>query len=273
MGNPDSYFALALSPDGKRLAVTVVSSSGSADIWVFELERGVRTRFTFGGGFGSPVWSPDGRNLVFYDFHPGHFGLYIKPADGSGSEQTLLSSDVPVIPQAWSRDGKFLAYSRNDPKTNFDVWILPLTGDRKPFPFVQTPYTELNPKFSPDGKWIAYQSDESGRSEVYVAPFPGPGGKWQISSAGGTQPVWSRDGREVYFFSPAYQMMAAAIRASGASLQPGNAVPLFTPAARNYPSGVYDVDAKGRFLINIGAEETSEPLTLVQNWDAELKKK
>ncbi len=273
VGEPDAYGSLALSPDGRRLAVMVYDASLGYDLWTFDLDRNIRTRLTFGGGNGWSAWSPDGRSIAFRNSSPGGFGLYVKPSDGSGREQALLGPDAAVFPNSWSRDGRFLAYQRSDPKTNFDVWVLPMTGERKPFQFVQGPAFEGNPQFSPDGKWIAYQSDESGRAQIYVAQFPGPGGKWQVSSTGGTQPKWSRDGKELYYLGPTQDLMAVSIRENGTILQPGNPTLLFNVPVRNIPIGAYDVDAKGRFVVATGTEESSQPLTLVQNWTEALKKK
>lgn len=228
-------------------------------------------RFTFDpAGERDPIWSPDGSRIVFTSNRKGHFDLYQKSASGAGSEELLLESNIDKTPTGFSPDGRFLLYSAVDSRTRADLWVLPLVGDQKPFPFLQTEFTESFGQFSPDGRWIAYRSDESRGGEIYVAPFPGPGGQRQVSTAGGRQPRWRGNGKELFYLAPDDKLMAAEVSGQGATLQVGSVRPLFT--ARQAVTGgfVYDVTSDGqRFLINTAVEQkASSPITLVQNWTA-----
>src|SRR5262249_38674128 len=144
-----------------------------------------------------PVWSPDGSRIAWRANRDGAFQIYQKLASGGGQEELLLKADVPIAPASWSADGRFLLHSRNDPKTGQDLWVLPLAGDLRPAKFLQTRFNEFEGRFSPDGRWIAYRSDDQGRSEVNVQTFPASGGKWQVSTNGGQQPWWRSDGKEL----------------------------------------------------------------------------
>jgi hypothetical protein len=278
VGNPAFLGAMHLSPDRRRAAISVTDGK-NADIWIYDLGRGLRTRFTFGpSAEGEAVWSSDGRAVVFSSIHKGHYGLYRKAADGTGAEQSLYADDSDNRPSSWSPDGRFLLYdaaARNNPR---DIWVLPLAPGAKPFPLVQTPFAEWNAQFSPDGQWVAYQSNESGQTEIYVIPFhPGgvaSGGKTQVSTAGGTLARWRRDGKELFFIAPDRTLMAAEVGAKGGVFEVGQVTPLFGPLilGQGYQ---YDVSADGqRFLAVLPPEQNSnsEPLTVVQNWTAGLKK-
>jgi eukaryotic-like serine/threonine-protein kinase len=194
---PRPYADPVLSPDGRRLALTV--EGATFDVWVYELDRGTLTRLSFGGDDSEPTWSRDGRRIAWTSSRGGRQNVFWRAADGSGAEERLTTSDHPQRPQSFSADGKFLAFVDVDPSTGDDLWLLPLDGDRKPVVFLKTPFNEGQAQFSPDGKWIAYTSNESGRNEVYVTPFPRPGGKLQISIDGGSQPTWSPAGRELFY--------------------------------------------------------------------------
>ena len=265
-GNPQ------LSPDNKTLAVAIVDpQNGNQDIWLYDVARGIRTRLTVDpGDERSPVWSPDGSRIVFSSNRKGHIDLYQKSAGGVGNDEPLLESDLEKHPMSWSPDGRFLLYSTVDPKTKVDLWVLPLVGDRKPFPFLQTEFNEFNGQFSPDGRWIAYTSDESGRNEIYVGPFPGPGGKQQISTSGGRQPKWRGDGKEIFYLAPDNKLMATVVSGQVASLVVGALRPLFEV----HPYDAYDVTTDGRrFLVDTAVEQkASAPITLVLNWTADLKR-
>jgi Tol biopolymer transport system component len=267
-----------LSPDGRRVAVgrTVHNTT---DIWLSETARGVPTRFTFGAGFSvNPVWSPDGNWIAFSSANRGNPDLHRKASSGAGSDELLLDSQLNGFPLDWSPDGRFLLFARMDAKTGIDLWVLPLEDERKPLPFVCTDFESDNGQFSPDGLWVAYQSNESGRVEIYVQPFPGPGGKWMISIGGGIAPRWRRDGKELFCIAPDGRLMAVPIREAGQSLKAGAPAALFQ--TRIVFSGItvrqkhqYSVAPGGRrFLINTIADEaTTSPITIVTNWPRTLK--
>jgi len=278
LGDQAVYTNVHLSPDGKSATVGIFDLlSGRPDIWLYEVARDRRTRFTFDpADERSVAWSPDGSRIAFSSNRKGHFDIYQKASSGVGSEELLLESNLDKYPTSFSSDGRFLLYWASDPKTGADLWVLPLSGDRKPFPFLQTESQEGNGKFSPDGRWVAYFSTESDRVgvELYVAPFPGPGGKRQISTSGGLPPAtWRKDGKEIFYLAPDNKLMAAEVNGQGATLEVGAVRSLF-----EIHSGVtgnpYDATADGqRFLVNTAVEQTTaSPITLVVNWTADLKK-
>jgi serine/threonine protein kinase len=276
VGALDNYTGIRLSPDEQRVAAAIFDpQSRQHDIWLYELTRGMKTRFTFGPASKRfPVWSPDGNRLVFNSSRKGVFDLYQKAVHVAGSEEIFFESKENKQPLDWSRDGRFITYATyGDPKTRGDIWVLPLFGDRKPIPFLQTEFDDLYSCFSPDGRWIAYVSDETRQTEVYVRPFPGPGGKWQISTTGGTRPRWRQDGKEFFYLSTDNKIMAAEITAKGSMIEVGEIQPLFqilpTAVALNY-----DVFGDGqRFIVNSLVEDQTSSITFVINWAAELKKK
>jgi Tol biopolymer transport system component len=277
LGDPAVYMDLSLSRDRQKVAVSLVDPvAGPPDIWIYEVSRGLRSRFTFDPAADRrPIWSPDGARLAFSSNRKGQFNLYIRSFAGSGTEELLLEDDRETFPTDWSSDGRYILFhTRGDPKTLSDVWALPLSGDRKPIPVVQTQFRELEAVFSPDGRWIAYTSEESGRFEVYVTPFPGPGRKWQVSTSGGDLPHWSGTGREIFFVGTGERIMAAEVSASGDTFQVGRTQQLFEIRSQR-PGNVFDVTPDGqRFLVNTAPQlQISVPITLVVNWPAELKKK
>jgi serine/threonine protein kinase len=268
-GAPDENYLVTpeLSPDGKRAAVTR-GFVGSGDVWMQEGTRS--TRFTFDPADDRyPIWSPDGERVVFTSTRNGTWDLYRKQANGSGDEEVLLRSAEAKRPNSWSPDGRFILYTRN----TRDMMVLPMTdsqksGDRKPFPFLATPFNEQQGAFSPDGKWVAYQSNESGRNEVYVRPFPGPGGQWHVSTGGGTSPRWRADGKELYYLAPDNKLIAVSVMVLGAAFTPGTPETLFqTRIASAVQRPQYDVARDGRFLINTELNDASaEPIHLLLNW-------
>ncbi len=276
------------SPDEKRVAMYIYDfQSHNADIWISDLARGIKTRFTFNSTIEvSSVWSPDGNRIVFNSSAAGPLNLYQKATSGARSEEVLLQSPNDQTPWDWSRDGKFLLFDeRGGSRTQEDLWILPMNGEHKPVVFLQTEFIEADARFSPDGRWMAYVSDESGQFEVYIRPFQEPGtqsgkpgstGKWQISVSGGDAPRWRGDGRELYYFSfTDNKMMSADITVRAGSLEVSNVRPLFdVPSIVQLPGSDYDVTADGkRFLINVPFESQNQtPLTLVVNWTEKLKK-
>src|SRR5262245_3228359 len=277
VGAPALYAQIHLSPDGRRLATGIFDiQAGSPDIWIYELSRDVPLRFTFDPDFDSqPIWSPDGSQVVWASNRKGRYDLYQKVSSGAGNDQLLLESEENKTPTSWSTDGRFIAFTSSNIKGNTknDVWILPMSGDRKPFPFLQTQANEGDAQFSPDGRWIAYVSDESGSNQVYIAPFPVAGGKWQVSRNGGGEPRWRGDGKEIFFLSPENKIMAVGVNVKGATLEVANAETLFDVHPANPPGYHYDVTSNGkRFLVDTTKEGNSTPLALVVNWTADLKR-
>jgi dipeptidyl aminopeptidase/acylaminoacyl peptidase len=195
--------------------------------------------------------------------------------NGVTPEESILATTAGERPTDGSPDGKFILYWVDDPKTGNDLWVLPLTGEPKPIPIIQTPFLEWNGRFSPDGRWISYSSNESGQSEVYVLPFPGPGQKWQVSVGGGSHPRWRRDGKEIYYRSPDEKIMSAEVNASGGKFEVQNVRSLFRARFGSGGNDCYDVTADGqKFLIITPSEgAATATLTIVLNWDAEVKKK
>ena len=233
-GNPDGtvgpsgdYRSLNLSNDGRHLALTRLSEGNAPDLWLLDLARGVPTRFTFDPAVESaPVWSPDGSRVVFRSSRNGEMQLYQKLASGIGSEDPFPNVTGFAFPEDWSSDGRFIVYRLGGGGVLDDLWVLPLSDEQKPFGFLTTPYSESHAQLSPDGRWLAYRSNESGRFEVYVQSFPKPASKWQISTGGGGQPRWRGDGKELYYVSSSSRLMAVPINA-GAGLEVGSVSPLF----------------------------------------------
>lgn len=276
-----SYHQPALSPDGSKLAFAL-ENNGVGDIWVVDAARHTKTRLTFGPeNSGNPIWWPDGKSIVFSYGPSGSGGSFYRlNADGTGSKEKLLETPgVAETPYSVSPDGRYIAYMRRDPKsnTNYDIWALPMfpdkSGEQKPFPVVATNFTDVTPAFSPDGKWLAYANDETGRQEIYIQPFPSGAGRWQVSTAGGTFPTWRADGKELFFISPDGQMMAVDVNQKGTSLQLGAPHALFKTAIMGGSRGPYTVSADGKkFVVNtVTQEPITEPLTLITNWTADLK--
>ena len=276
VGPPGAYQHLALSPDEKRLAVANTESLGTAyDIWLFELSRGDSTKFTFHPMTDwMPVWSPDGSRIAFASDREGITNIYQKLSSGASDEELLLKSKELKYLGDWSRDGRFLAYESFGVRSLRDLWVLPLEGDRKPVPFLQTDFSEYQGRFSPDGRWMAYTSDASGAPEVYIQPFPASGGKWKISIHGGSDPRWRGDGKELFYLAADRKLMAVDLKAGGSKERPavdvGAPRPLFETRV---PSQLpihrdYAVTKDGqRFLVNSLTEEAGgAPITIVVNW-------
>ncbi len=277
LGAPGLYFTIWLSPDERQAAVERSDpQTGTPDIWLFDLARGIPSRFTTDpSGDSSPLWSPDGSRIVFSTTREGVRNLYQKIASGGGNEEVLLKSREDKVPDDWSADGQLIIYHTLNPKTKWDLWVLPMSGDGQPFPFLQTEFNEHQAQLSPDGKWIAYTSDESGASEVYVQTFPTSGSRVRVSTGGGYQPRWRRDGRELFYIAPDRKLMAVGVR-PGAVFEAGVPQTLFGTRVltltefRNH----YAVTADGqRFLICSTDEETSAPpISVVVNWPTVLKR-
>jgi Tol biopolymer transport system component len=247
-------------------------TTGRQDIWIMDTNRGIPTRLTTGESESvGPVWLADGKHLVFRTRAGGFLDLYERALDGNGGNTLLLKTDSDKEATSASPDGRFLAYRSASPATGFDIWILPLEGGEKPFPYLQSKFDENNARFSPDGRWVAFDSNESGREEVYVVPFPQAGGKLRVSTDGGQMPRWSRDGKELFFLTvDDSEMMAAPVTYRGSGVLVGTPVRQFRAPFLN--SGDYDV-GDGRFLFTAeqGIVQRS-PLGLILNWP-ELSKK
>jgi Tol biopolymer transport system component len=292
-GEPSPDRGQRLSPDATRAVGRDNPPQGPGDLWVLDFARGVRTRFTFRQSPGSfPVWSPDGASIVFSSGDSPLDTIYEKAASGAGEAKELLKkSGEPKVPTSWSRDGRSLLYfTTTVANTNSDLWVLPLAGDRKPALLLGTQFNEGYGSFSPDGRWVAYASNESGRNEIYVRPFVSSGssggssgpslgeGKWQVSKDGAAlalnmgPPRWRSDGKEIIFGGPNNAVMAVEVNGSGPAFQMGTPQLLFTAPLNN--GGDVTADHK-RFLLATtpgAGQQTSTPITVVLNWQADLKR-
>jgi serine/threonine protein kinase len=276
----------AISPDG-RSVVMERQTGNTMQVWLYETGRGISTRLTLDPGFSwFPVWSPGGKQVAYSANRGASWGIYRKDASGAGQEELLLDASKPgAAPSSWSPDGRYLLYQTGDSQAyggaeNQDIFVLPLIGspeERKPVPYLQTPFRERNAQFSPDGKWVAYQSNQSGRDEVYIQAFPSAGAKWQVSNNGGTQPRWSGDGREVFFVSDTTQRMwVAGIRASAGRVDIETPRALFPVLLFPGPAYMYDVTRDGQSFVVVsppgaGAQGTSA-INVISDWQAGLKK-
>jgi len=273
VGKPGNYFSPRISHDGRRIAYDLSeATSDSGDIWVLERGRGIATRLTFDPrNESSPVWSPDDRRLLFFGNFPGRTDLFTVASDGAGTIETVLSNDTDNLPTDWSEDGKFLLIQRVKLSglVNGDLWLYSLE-EKKATPWLETPFVEMEGRFSPDQRWIAYVSDESGKMEVYVRGFMPPGGKWRVSSEGGSSPVWRPDGRELFYLTPDSKLMSVAV-GQGNTFDGAAPVPVFaTPGVILNLSVVaqYDVARDGQsFLMNLSTQaQEKRTITLVSDW-------
>jgi serine/threonine protein kinase/Tol biopolymer transport system component len=285
-GPPGAYNDFQLAPDEKRIVFDADPSGSNQDVWVLDSVRGTTSRLTFDPAQDNvPMWSPDGLRIVWPSRRGGSYDLYVKAANGTGNEDLLVKmGTINGWASDWSKDGRYLLYQRPGEKTGQDLWIAPQLpegagGDRKPFPYLQSQFDESEGKFSPDGRWVAYVSNESGRNEIYVQSFPLSGAKFQISTGGGAQPKWRKDGTELFYVAEDRMLMAVPVRLGrtpAEPFQPGSPKPLF--AVPTYSIALngrdYAVSNDGqRFLVS-GVEESGEapPVTVVLNWQAGLKK-
>jgi Tol biopolymer transport system component len=269
LGDRADYSNVELSPDGTHVATAVLDPRArTRDIWIYDVARGIRQRFTFGAGEErTSVWSPDGQRVLFNARSAGvALDFFEKSADGSAREEPVLVDGVSKDAQSWSSDGRYLLYRASGATTANDLWVLPTFGDRKPFPFSVTLFEEPEGRIAPDGRWAAYSSNESGQMEVYVARFPGGGGKARVSTAGGSHPRWRRDGKELFYVSLDNKITAVDIENRLEAPRIGEARALFAvhvPAQAGY---LYDVTPDGqRFLVNTDVG-VIPPLTVVTNW-------
>ncbi|HEV2198794.1 MAG TPA: protein kinase [Bryobacteraceae bacterium] len=284
LGDPAQYEMFRLSPDGRRVAVSILRQDG-ADLWLTDVERGVASRFTSRPGVNYyPLWSPDGRNIVFGSGVTAARDLFRKEVNGAGMEELLKRSNERVTAAMdWSRDGRWVLYLEIAAGTQRDLWAMPVTPDGRPVagaqpkPYLQSAANEWQGRFSPEPnpRWVAYQSDESGRFEVYVSSFPEPRSKTRISTAGGVYPQWGPGGRELFYMSPDNKLMAVSVKLGTDSVEASQPRELFTlPVYDNGLDAPYDVAPDGqRFLVRATPQQQAgQPLTLIVNWPAGLKK-
>ena len=264
----------ALSPRGDRLAFSGELGFNAASIWIRDLARGVNSRLTSGTpGESCPVWSPDGSRVVYHII--GRQDFYEKSAAGDEEPRLLLKAaegaDITFAGD-WSRDGRYIVYSQRSAETDQDIWILPTFGDRKPIPFLRTSFKEFKPVFSPDGHYVAYESNESGRSEIYVRTFPGQEGKWRVSSEGGGTPQWRADGKELFYLGPGEEKLMAVEISIREGFLSGTPKPLFAARVSDGKTrNKYVPSADGqRFLLETAMPEPTKPTTIVLNWPADL---
>ncbi|HEV2489344.1 MAG TPA: hypothetical protein VGT03_06030 [Candidatus Acidoferrales bacterium] len=268
------YFDPAISPDGHKLAFAVSpANGGNFNIWIADLLRGTKMRLTFSSETDrQPAWSPDGKSIAFMSTGKGLLHLYQNASDGTGNVTPLVVDDANEFDPFFSADGRYLLFDRQAMQVNAhrEIWALPLFGERKAIPVLQSQFDLFEPALSTDGKWLAYESSESGRQEIYVVPFLHGTGKWEISTSGGTWPRWRADGRELFYLSADHKIMSAEIAEQGLGLLIGKVQPLFQANPINTSGAVYDVTADGKkFLVDgTSTQQSSEPLTLVVNWPA-----
>jgi serine/threonine protein kinase len=274
VGRPSSgsYWLPLLSPDSSHAAVERTRGTAS-DVWIYDLKAGAGTRLTFADGFSdNPVWSPDGTEVAYFSSRPQAPGVYIKSVSGGGAERLIQGNPGEIQPSSFSGDGRFVAYTNYDSKPR--VMVLPLQGDHKAFAFPQGPGAIADASFSPDAKWMAYDSDESGRTEVYVVPFPGPGGKWQISTNGGYRTWWvgHGDSTELLYLDSQSHLLSVPVRTQGGNLSVGTAqVLLGGKSLAN--TGFIDITRDGqRILLGQPQPNANTALTLLLNWASVLKK-
>jgi len=277
VGEPAEFMTTSLSPDGQRLVVNVDEPDGdNIDLWIHDLERGVASRFTFDEGYdGVPLWSPDGSRIVFSSSRgEGSDALYWKDASGAGAAELLLQAEEGIYSSAWSRDGSVLAFSTYESDTRWDIWALPMDGSSEPFPILQSEFAEVRAGFSPDGRWLVYNSDESGTMEVYVTQFPGPSGKWQVSTNGGREPKWSADGSEIFYLDASQNLVTVPV-SMGDTFRAGLPETLFD-------AGLFPFVGRNRYLVTDDGQrflmlspisgESVRPISVVLNWHAGLER-
>ena len=273
LGDLADYGEVALSPDGSGAAVSVADPGrGTRDVWIFDVARGLRERFTFDAGDEfAPLWSPDGSRIAYSARREASIDLYEKPTRGGGDEKPLLVDGLGKFASHWSPDGRFIIYiGGGGIISRSDLWALPLFGDRKPYALLQSSFIETHGHVSPDGRWMAFTSNESGQTEVYVSPFPALGDKRRISTDGGGWPRWRRDGREMFYLARDGAITAVNVNGQGSTFEVGAGRPLFPVKARlnvRLDASAYDVSPAGdRIIVNTIGEETATPITLVVNW-------
>jgi len=278
-GPAGDYRDLRLSPDEKSVVFTR-TEGGNTDIWVLDVTRGVPTKLTFDPEVDNfPIWSHDGLRVLWPSRRSGVFDLYIRPASGAGNDELLIKMGTPNgWGDDWSRDGKFIVYQKPAVKGARDLWIAPQKvngqGGGEPYAYLESPFDKTNAVFSPDGRWIAYVSNESGRNEVYVQAFPLTSKKKQISTGGGADPAWRKDGSEIFYMAPDRNLMAVPVRTTATTIEPGIAKALF-PVSGTFTQRSFAASGNGqRFLVGkpVGEGSASPPITVVLDWRVGLKK-
>ena len=274
LGERAYHMEVAISPDGRKVAASIVGAQGGApDIWIYD-SRMIRSRFTFDPGADRwPIWSPDSGRIVFSSNRSSRRDLYLKSDTGTGNEELLLKAEVGNSATDWSSDGRYILFEARDARNQADIWALSMV-DRKPIPILQTQFQETEAVFSPDGHWIAYTSNESGKDEVYVTPFPGAGRKWQISPNGGSRPRWPKRGNEILYLGPGDKLSATEFSLLDDTFTVGRSRVLYG-IRPSRPGTLFDVSPDGkRLLVNSGAQDqSSDPITLMLNWPTEAERK
>jgi len=275
VGSSATQDGVSLSPDATH-AVVRRRADRRSEIWVLDTTNGAASRLTFESGNYTPIWSPDGRQIAFGTQRHVQGGVinvvFRQHSNGAGQPEALVSGRYSTNPTDWSRDGRFIIYADQDVTTKADLWALPLVGDRKPIPVVRTGGVDNFGQLSPDGRWLAYTTDASGREEVYVQEFPRAQGKWQVSTNGGTQPRWRRDGKELFYVSAGGELIAVNVKAGVEGIDVSVQKRLF-PLHIVPEDYTYGVTADGqRFLVNTVVSDTSQPIVVVSNWTAALKR-
>jgi predicted Ser/Thr protein kinase len=276
VGEAAEYMNSSISPDGKRVVVDVVEADGSnVDLWIHDLERGVATRFTFDAGYDiTPIWSPDGSRIVFSSSRgEGSDALYWKDASGAGAGELVLAREEDIYPGDWTNDGSVLVYGAQSADTSWDIWALPMDGSGEPIPVLQSEFAEVRASLSPDGRWMVYESNESGDWEVYVTQFPDPGGKWQVSTNGGSEPRWSADGSGIFYLDVTQKLVTVPV-STGDTFRAGLPETLFD-------AGLFPLLARNRYSVTDDGErflmlspiggESIRPISVVLNWNAGLE--
>ncbi len=279
IGTSGDFRAVRISPDGRHVAFAIEDQRvGTPDVWIHEVARDIAARFTFDPGTDrDPVWSPDGGRIAVRSNRHSKFNVYVRALNGVGSEQLLYYSTENANIHDWSRDGQFILFTRVDPKGKYDrdVWVLPVVGKGDPYPLFEVPRNQDYPRFSKSGRLISYQTDDSGRNKVFVIAYPDTGDRWEISPDGGAQPVWREDGKELFYVAPDNTIMAVDVREAKTTVDFGTPRRLFqAPIAilpARQPSWTWDVAPDGQRFLMILTKDDDAPVTLVTNWQAELK--
>ena len=270
----DNFNVTRFSPDGRILSTSIYDNSGGEDIWLLDLARGVRTRFTFGPALSDdPVWSPDGKMIVFDSNRTGTYAIYEKPSNGTQKEELVFADPAIKFTTSWSSDGKYVLMDHiaPDAKGKTSIWVIPMSGDHKAYPLITNDFNNTYSQFSPDGHWVAYDSNESGRDEIYAVAFPNPTARFQISTTGGANAQWRADGKELFYTDADNKIMAVDIASHGDALQIGTPHALWAPRLQAVNPPYATTEGK-RFLVNELPLQSTSHLSLTLNWDAELKK-